>query len=101
MAEANEDIPDCENCDKKEPIFSGNLNYEAVNTWRILDFFGRDIDTFSGCPKTLRIEAVDIECNKKPDPDGLKWRVLLLEEKIFARRIKEFNARSKDRNKNK
>lgn len=63
--------------------------------WRLLDFYGRDIDTFAGVPRAMRIEAIDIECAKTSDPDGMKWRVLLLEERIFERRVKKFNADAK------
>lgn len=101
LAEANNDIPDCVNCvNGGEPVYASQLNYEAVNLWRLLDFYGRDIDTFAGVPRAMRIEAIDIECGKTSDPDGLKWRVLLLEDTIFTRRIKEFNAKS-ERRKNK
>lgn len=95
-------MPDYENCVKgREPLFACQLNYEAVNLWRFLDIYGRDIDTFSGVPRTLRTEAVEIECNKHSDPDGLKWRVFLIEDKIFAKRIKEYNAKAEQRNKGK
>lgn len=77
------------------------MNCDAVNVWRLLDIYGRDIDTFSGVPRALRIEAVEIECNKYFDPDGLKWRVLLIEDKIFSNRIKEYNAKAEQRNKGK
>lgn len=98
MAEANDDNPDCENCvNGGEPLFASQLNYEAVNLWRLLDYYGRDIDTFAGVPRALRIEAVDLECDKTNDPVGLKWRVLLLEDKIFTRRIKEYSAMAEKR----
>lgn len=42
-----------------------------------------------GNPLPLRLEAVNAECGKYGDPEGLRWRVLLM-DKLFmdARRKK-------------
>lgn len=99
MAVANNDKPDCENCKhEREPNYASQLNYEAINAWRRLDLFGRELDTFSGMPKPLRIEAIEIECSKFPDAIGMRWRVMLLEEHIFSKRVKKFKAESQKRN---
>lgn len=77
------------------------MNYQAISAWQKLDLFGRKIDTFCGAPLPLSLKEIDVVCNDFPDPIGLKWRILLLEEKIFARRIKKFNSDAARRNKGK
>lgn len=67
-------------------------NAEAIATWRLLDLYGRGLDGFSGLPLPLRLESVDAECEKKADPEAIRWRVLLLEERIYAERVERFRA---------
>lgn len=102
MAEANGDIPDCENyISGREPIFLCSLNFEAVNLWHELDIFGREFDGYSGIPKPLKLESIVDACKDNSDPIGLKWRIMLLEERIYSKRVKDFNARAEKRNKGK
>lgn len=77
------------------------MNYEALAAWRRLDLLGRNIDGFSGVPQPLRIEAIENECKDYADPVGLKWRIVFLEENIFSKRIKKYNADAARRNKSK
>lgn len=72
-------------------------NRKAVEIWKVLDLFARGIDGFSGIPLTLRVEGIDCECAKTADPDGYRWRVMLIEEKVYTRRIKKFNADAQKR----
>lgn len=69
-------------------------NAAAIQAWQNLDSFGRSLDAFSGCPMPLRTEAVDCECDHTDDPDGMRWRVLLLEEIIYGLRLKKHQARA-------
>ena len=39
-----------------------------------------------GIPLPLRLEAIDVECGKSGDPEGMKWRVLLIDDKIVGHR---------------
>lgn len=54
----------------------------------MLDIHGRDIDTMGGNPLPLRLEAVEIECSKYSDPEGLRWRLLLIDKMIMEARRK-------------
>ncbi len=84
---------DCENCEHgHEPVYESQLNYEALNAWRRLDLFGRDIDTFSGVSRPLKLEAIEIEANGYTDPEGLKWRIMLFEERVYSKRLKRWQA---------
>ena len=74
------------------PVGMSPQNASAIKAWQILDLFGRGIDGFSGVPLPLRLESIDLECGKHPDPDGIRWRVLLIEEKVYAKRIDRFKA---------
>lgn len=42
----------------------------------------------------LRIEAVDSECARTEDQDGIRWRVLLIEDVIHNMRVKNHAARA-------
>lgn len=102
MAEANGNEPECDTCTKgPEPEYSSPLNYEALRVWHELDLFGRDIDSYCGMPKPLKLDAIIAACRACPDPAGLKWRIMFIEEKIFSKRIKKFNADMARRNKGK
>lgn len=54
----------------------------------MLDIHGRDIDVMGGNPLPLRLEAVEIECGKYSDPEGLRWRLLLIDKMILEVRRK-------------
>ena len=102
LAEANGDKPDCENCGHgREPVYASQRNYDAVNAWRKLDLFGRVIDTFAGVPLPLSLDAIALAAKEHVDPYGIKWRVIMLEERIYERRVKKFNADSSKRSKGK
>lgn len=45
----------------------------------------------------LRVEAVDSECMRADDPDGVRWRVLLIEEIIYGLRLKKHQARAEQK----
>lgn len=49
----------------------------------------------------LKLEAIEIEANNHTDPAGLKWRIMLIEERIYEKRVKKYNADSARRNKGK
>lgn len=100
LAEANGNEVDCLNCENNNKLdFTCPENAEAVKIWQELDLYGRDIDTSVGLPKTLRIEAIEIACKEHYDPKGLKWRIIELESRIYARRVKKFNADANKRKK--
>lgn len=58
----------------------------------VLDVHGRDYDTMSGNPLPLRMEAVELECRKHGDHEGLRWRVLLIDALIVDSRRKKLEA---------
>lgn len=87
-------MPECESCASRPPEGLFRDNAEAVQAWQNLDTFGRTFDTFGGCPMPLRIEAVDSECARTEDQDGIRWRVLLMEEVIYNMRVKDHAARA-------
>lgn len=100
LAEANDDTPDCDNCVQgKQPVYSSQINYDAINVWHELDLFGRDIDSYCGVPMPLKLEAIIEACKTYPDPNGLKWRIMLFEQHVYSERIKKFNADMKRRRK--
>ena len=91
LAYANDDEPDCANCPSAEPRRGITpRNSEALEAWKQLDLFGRGLDGFSGVPMTLRIEGINLQCEKYADPDALRWRVMTLEERIYNARIKKW-----------
>ena len=53
---------------------------------------GRGVDGFAGVPMALRLESINAECARLADAEGMRWRLLLLEDVILARRIKKFKA---------
>ena len=84
-------------CAFKPPEGLSSLNMLAVNAWRTLDAYGRTVNTFSGAPMPLRLEAIDNECLRQCDPDGVRWRVFLIEEIIYEMRVKRYmSEREKD-----
>lgn len=97
MAEENGDLPGCDNCACPPPHVLSKENAAAIQVWQALDAFGRSLDTFGGCPMPLRAEAVDSECMRADDPDGVRWRVLLIEEIIYGLRLKKHQARAEQK----
>lgn len=87
-------MPECEECASRPPEGLSRENAAAVQAWNNLDSFGRPLDSFSGCPMPLRTEAMDSECARTEDPDGIRWRVLLLEDIIYNLRVKSHAART-------
>lgn len=81
VAKANRRQPDCGSCKSPEPL--SERNRQAWNAWATLDVHGRPYDTMSGNPLPLRLEAVEIECGKHGDPEGLRWRLLLIDKMII------------------
>lgn len=96
LALENDDTPECDTCNQaREPAGASSLNYKAINIWQNLDIFGRDIDTFAGLPRPLRLDVIELECKRQTDPDGVRWRLLILEEKIWGKRIREWEGKRK------
>lgn len=62
------------------------MNDAAWEVWSVLDSHGRDLDTMAGNPLPLRLEAIALECSRHSDPDGIRWRVLLIEDQVLAYR---------------
>ena len=84
MAEDNKTIPDCSKCSM--PRETSAMNDAAWEVWSVLDSHGRDLDTMAGNPLPLRLEAIALECSRHSDPDGIRWRVLLIEDQVLAYR---------------
>lgn len=96
LNEANGKKPDCANCGySKEPEYTSLDNEKAMSVWHMLDLFGRGIDGMAGVPQALRIEAIKAECERYADADGLFWRVMLIEEIVFGKRLEKFKQESK------
>lgn len=92
LAEANDSDCDCENCPYvKEPSEISKLNLKAIEIWRLLDLHGRGIDGFSGVPLPLKIESLNAVCERSVDPEGIKRRVILLENAVYKKRLEKFN----------
>ena len=78
------------------PGEASRMNIEAWAAWSTLDGFGRDFDTMAGNFLPLRIEAVNAECTRYADSDGIRWRVLEIERKVLAeRRVHAKNTQKK------
>ena len=43
----------------------------------------------AGNPLPLRLEAVESECNKHYDPDGMRLRVMAIEKRVLEARVKK------------
>lgn len=94
IAADNNTVPNCEKCSR--PKEQSNLNLEAWAVWSLLDSHGRDLDTMAGNPLPLRIEALDRECYRHEDPDAVRWRVLLIEDKILEYRREKTKRKHKE-----
>lgn len=96
LAAENGERPECATCpQEREPVGISRNNLAALELWQRLDAHGRDIDAFAGLPRPLRLEAIDMECAKTPDPEGMRWRVLALDERVWTKRLKEWKGRRK------
>lgn len=87
MAADNGTVPDCDKCSM--PREQSALNMDAWAVWSFLDNHGRDLDTMAGNPLPIRIEALEIECGRYPDPDAIRWRVGVIEERVLEYRRKQ------------
>lgn len=61
-------------------------NARAWEIWAMLDAYGRDLDTMAGNPMPLRMEAINTECARCADPDGIRWRILEIEKHVLKYR---------------
>lgn len=84
IAKANRKRPHCDTCQR--PPRLSTQNQTAWELWSLLDTHGREFDTMGGNPLPLRLEAIAVECGKSGDPDGMEWRVLLIDSKILEYR---------------
>lgn len=99
LAEANGKEPECGGCSNARPMVGlSPQNAAALESWRLLDSFGRGLDGFSGVPLPIRMESIDSECARQADPDGIRWRIIAIEEKVYGMRVERFRARQ-DKNK--
>ena len=84
----NNRAPNCAACDKpKRPLTAANR--DALRIWNTLDSHGRDWDTMAGNPLPLRLEAIELECAKHYDPDGMRLRVMAIEKRVLEARAKK------------
>lgn len=90
------ETPPCATCARPKAL--SRLNLAAWNAWTTLDAHGRDTDTMGGNPLPLRLEAVDAVCRRDADPDGLRRRILMLEDKAMEWR-REAARRRREREK--
>ena len=60
-----------------------------MRIWNTLDSHGREWDTMAGNPLPLRIEAVELECAKHYDSDGMRLRVMAIEKRVLEARAKK------------
>lgn len=80
--------PDCAAC--RRIVFFSRKNAQAWEAWRILDEHARPVDGFSGYPMGISLSVLETVCARYDDPEGVCWRVMLLEEKILQIRRNEW-----------
>ncbi len=97
--ENGDGLPDCAALCPGKPEYFTRKNAQAWEAWNELDRFGRDIDTMSGFPLSLRIADVEGVCARYDDPDGIRWRVLLIEEDMLRHRRDDYQVQRKQRGK--
>ena len=61
--------------------------------------YGRPHDSMSGAPLPLDLIAMNSECDRCEDPEGMRWRVQMIEEVIYAARVKQYKADAERRKK--
>ena len=49
----------------------------------------------NGFPLPLRTEAVEVECARHADPEGVRWRVLDIERAMLAARREQATSKAK------
>lgn len=69
------------------------MNASAWEAWLILDAHGRDYDTMAGNPLPLRLEAINKECARHNDTEGIRWRVLEIEKQVMKARREQAKKR--------
>ncbi len=90
MAQDEGKEPPCATCGK--PREFSRKNAQAWEAWRALDRYGRVVDAFAGVPLPLSLEALERFCARYDDPEGIRWRVMALEEKALAARREQGQA---------
>lgn len=50
------------------------------------------MDGFSGVPIPIRLEAINNECERHVDCEGLRWRVIMLEEIVYKAKMERYKA---------
>ncbi len=93
LAEENGGAPDCQACGK--PREQSRQNAEAWQAWLSLDGYGRNHDGMNGFLLPLRTEAVEVECARHADPEGVRWRVLDIERAMLAARREQATSKAK------
>lgn len=81
---------DCEGCPSRPVASVSAANAAAIKIWQALDAWGRGLDTFGGLPLPLRLEALRAECDRADNPEGMRWRVEMIEEIVFTKRLARF-----------
>lgn len=77
----NHSAPPCSTCSKPENI--SRLNWEAWQTWQILNVHGRDYDAMGGGSLPLKMHVIRAECDHTSDPDAIVSRILIIEQVFF------------------
>lgn len=93
LATENGETPACSTCDK--PKFLARKNAQAWEAWCELDQYARQLDTMGGYPLPIDIAKIEQICMRYDDPEGIRWRVLLLENKALAYRRGIYQRKSK------
>lgn len=79
------------------PLELSHINHEAWEIWQQLDAHGRAVDTMSGYPLALRVEAIDSACSRHHDPEGLRWRLIEIDAVVVEARRKAMERHKKSR----
>ena len=82
--------PDCVKICGWKPDELSRKNAQSWEAWSELDRYGRDIDTMSGFPLSLRLADIERTCERYDDPEGIRWRVMQVEETALRYRRDEF-----------
>lgn len=72
------------------PLEISHANQQAWQIWCELDRYGREVDTMGGFPLGIRLSDLEKVCGKHEDPEGLRWRILLIEEHILEERRRTY-----------
>jgi|GEM_PF-6225779 len=82
-------MPPCAECGK--PVHLPRKIFQAWEAWAELDAYARPVDGFGGFPLPLNLADIDRICARYDDPEGIRWRVLMLEEKALTFRRAEYH----------